>query len=73
MTAVAVVVFLISKFLAGAWVVVLTIPPLMSLFWRIEGYYSQISQELKLGKTPPLPRQRESLVVVPTTTVSLLT
>ena len=32
MTAVAVVVFLFTKFLEGAWVVVLTIPLLMLLF-----------------------------------------
>jgi amino acid transporter len=72
MTAIAVVVFLVSKFLHGAWVVVLTIPLLMLLFSRIEHYYAQVAKELKLGKTPPHPRQRESIVVVPTTTVSLL-
>ncbi len=73
MTAIAVVVFLISKFFEGAWVVVLTIPLLMVLFSRIEGYYAQVAKELKFGKTPPPPRQHESIVVVPTTTVSLLT
>jgi amino acid transporter len=73
MTAIAVVVFLASKFLAGAWVVVLTIPLLMILFSRIEGYYAEVAKELKFGRTPPPPHQRESIVVVPTTTVSLLT
>jgi hypothetical protein len=73
MTAIAVVVFLISKFVEGAWVVVLTIPLLMVLFSRIEHYYADVAQELKLGKTPSAPRKRESVVVVPTTTVSVLT
>ena len=73
MTAIAVVVFLISKFLNGAWVVVLTVPLLMILFSRIEGYYTGVASELKLGKTPPIPKQRESVVVVPTTMVNLLT
>jgi amino acid transporter len=73
MTAIAVVVFLASKFLEGAWVVVLTIPLLMILFSRIEGYYAGVAKELKFGRTPPPPHQRESIVVVPTTTVSLLT
>jgi amino acid transporter len=73
MTAIAVVVFLASKFLEGAWVVVLTIPMLMILFSRIEGYYAGVAKELKFGRTPPPPRQRESIVVVPTTTVNLLT
>ncbi|HMD56479.1 MAG TPA: APC family permease [Solirubrobacteraceae bacterium] len=73
MTAIAVVVFLTTKFLAGAWVVVLTIPLLILLFERTESYYAQIARELKLGRTPPPPCKRESVVVIPTTTVSLLT
>ncbi len=73
MTAIAVIVFLVSKFLAGAWIVVLTIPLLMALFSRIEHYYGEVARELKLGKTPPPPRKRESIVVVPSTTTSLLT
>ena len=73
MTAVAVVVFVISKFLAGAWVVVVTIPLLMVLFSRTESYYADVARELKLGKTPPPPHRRESVVIIPTTTTSVLT
>jgi amino acid transporter len=73
MTAVAVVVFLGSKFLAGAWVVVIAIPALMMLFNMTEHYYQGVAKELKLGKTPPRPRKRESIVIVPTSTVNLLT
>jgi amino acid transporter len=73
MTAIAVVVFLVSKFLEGAWVVVLTIPFLMILFRRIESYYAEVARELRFGKTPPPPHARESVVVIPSTTVSLLT
>ena len=43
MTAVAVVVFLVSKFLAGAWVVVIAIPALMLLFTRTERYYEAVA------------------------------
>jgi amino acid transporter len=73
MTAVAVVVFLSTKFLAGAWVVTVVVPLLMLLFSRIEKYYAAVAHELKLGKTPPHPRKRESIVVVPSSTVTLLT
>ncbi len=73
MTAIAVVVFLISKFVAGAWVVVVAIPAMIILFARIEGYYAEVASELKLGKTPPAPRKGESVVIVPTSTVNLLT
>jgi amino acid transporter len=73
MTAVAVVVFLVSKFTEGAWVVVVTVPVLMLLFSRIETYYGRVASALRLGRTPDLPHKRESIVIVPTSTVSTLT
>jgi hypothetical protein len=73
MTAVAVVVFLATKFLAGAWIVTIVIPLLMLLFWRIENYYTEVARELRLGLSPDIPRRRESVVIVPTSTVNLLT
>jgi len=73
MTAIAVIVFLGTKFTSGAWVVVIAIPSLMLLFDRTEHYYQAVAKELKLGKTPPHPRKRESVVIVPTSTVNLLT
>ncbi len=73
MTAIAVVVFLSTKFLAGAWVVTLAIPLLMFLFSHTESYYAKVGAELRLGRTPGPPRRRESIVIVPTSTVNLLT
>jgi hypothetical protein len=72
-TTIAVLVFVFTKFLAGAWVVVVAIPALMLLFHQTERYYDAVAVELKLGKTPPRPRKRESIVIVPTSTVNLLT
>ena len=73
MTSVAVVVFIFSKFLEGAWVVVLTIPALMLLFNRIETYYAEVANELELGVTPACPTRPRGLVVVPVTSVNRLT
>jgi amino acid transporter len=73
MTAIAVVVFLVSKFLTGAWVVVIAIPALMVLFDQTERYYDAVAHELKLGKTPPPPHKCHSVVIVPASTVNLLT
>jgi amino acid transporter len=73
MTAITVVVLLFTKFLEGAWVVVLVIPLLILLFSRTEGYYRQVARELKLGRTPPRPRKRDSIVLIPSSTVNLLT
>ena len=73
MTAVAVIVFLATKFLAGAWVITLVIPLLIVVFWRTENYYAKVGAELRLGRTPGLPRRHGSVVIVPTTTITALT
>jgi len=72
-TAIAVLVFVFSKFLEGAWVVVVAIPVLMLLFDRTERYYAEVAKELELGQTPPRPHAEKSLVIVPTSKVNLLT
>jgi amino acid transporter len=71
-TAIAVVVFVASKFLAGAWLVVVTVPLLMLLFARIESYYDRVAAQLRLGKTPPLPKASPSVVVLPVATVTVM-
>ena len=73
MTAGAVVVLLGTKFLEGAWAIVVAIPFLIALFHRTEIYYEAVGRELKLGMTPPRPHRRDSVVIVPTSTVNLLT
>jgi amino acid transporter len=73
LTALAVLVALLTKFMEGAWAVALAIPLLILLFWRIEGYYANVGLELRIGKTPPRPRKRQSIVIIPISTVNLLT
>ncbi|WP_249009807.1 APC family permease [Conexibacter sp. DBS9H8] len=73
MSGLAAVIFVFSKFTEGAWVLVIVIPGLIFTFHRIERYYAEVGRELRLGFTPPRPVRRESVVIVPTTTVSLLT
>ena len=73
MTGLAVVVLLGSKFLEGAWAVVIAVPVLILFFHRTENYYEDVGRELKLGLTPPRPTRHESIVIVPTSTVNLLT
>ena len=72
-TAIAVVVLLGSKFLEGAWVIVIAVPVLIFGFHRTEIYYARVGRELKLGLTPPRPSKHESIVLVPASTVNLLT
>ncbi|MET7397971.1 APC family permease [Dactylosporangium sp. NPDC005572] len=71
-TAVATVIFLVTKFTEGAWVVVLVVPALILLFVRIHVYYGRARQLLGVGEIPDKPRARPSVVVVPVAGVSRL-
>ena len=73
MTAIATVVFLFSKFLEGAWVVVVAVPTFVLLFVRIQAYYGRVAHELGLGSRQAKPAAQRSLVVVPVAAVSRLT
>jgi amino acid transporter len=73
MTGVATAVFLFSKFLEGAWVVVIAIPAFVLLFVRIHAYYKRAGHDLGLGSHPRKPVAKPCLVIVPVTTVSRLT
>ncbi|WP_369390910.1 APC family permease [Streptomyces sp. CG1] len=73
LTTLAGVILLTTKFLAGAWVVVVAVPLLMLLFARIERYYTAVGEELGLGRVPDPPdRRTASLVIVPLGEVSKL-
>jgi amino acid transporter len=72
-TASATVIFLVTKFVGGAWVVVVIVPLLIVLFNRVEAYYTRAGRELGIGVIPEHPERRPTLVVVPVTNVSRLT
>jgi amino acid transporter len=72
-TAVALAIELFSKFLAGAWLVVIVVPLMVLLFRRINATYQQIGTALALGQTPPRPRKIPSTVIVPVVRMSRLT
>ena len=72
-TASATVIFLLTKFLAGAWVVVVTVPLFIYLFMRINRYYGHTSRALGIGTIPAPPVSRRLTVLVPVVTLSSLT
>ncbi|WP_328398544.1 APC family permease [Streptomyces sp. NBC_00390] len=72
LTLVAGLVLLTTKFLEGAWVVVVAVPLLMLLFARIARYYTAVGRELGLGRVPPPVRRTDSLVIVPVGEISKL-
>jgi amino acid transporter len=72
-TAAALVIELVSKFTAGAWLIVLVVPLLILMFTRVHASYDRIGALLELGRKPPPPRRLSSLVVVPLGGMSRLT
>jgi amino acid transporter len=73
LTTLAGAILLTTKFLEGAWIVVIAVPLMMVLFSRIERYYTRVGQELELGRIPGPPARRTgSLVIVPLGEVSKL-
>lgn len=76
LTAVAGLVLLAEKFTEGAWLLLLIIPALVTLFFRIENYYGEVAGQLRLREIPPRPRpapEAKELVVVPVVTMSEVT
>ena len=73
LTFAATVIELVSKFLAGAWLVALVIPLLVLLFLSICRTYDRIGVQLEIGQVPPPPVKQASLVVVPVSGMSRLT
>jgi amino acid transporter len=69
-TGLATVIFLVSKFTAGAWVVVVAVPLFILLFLRVHAYYEAARRSLGIGRVPPKPESRPILVVVPLAGIS---
>ncbi|HXX90304.1 MAG TPA: APC family permease [Acidimicrobiales bacterium] len=72
-TALATVVFLVSKFTEGAWVVVVAVPLFIFVFLRIHAYYERAAQELGIDVIPEPPVGKRTIVIVPVNRVSQLT
>jgi amino acid transporter len=71
-TGLATVVFILTKFTEGAWVVVVAVPGFIFLFTRIHRYYRRVGLELGLGTIPGKPEVKPTFVIVPVVAVSRL-
>lgn len=64
-TGIVAVVIAVTKFMTGAWIVVIIIPILVVIFLRINRHYSDVSRQLNLsGATVPPPVRNLVLVLV---------
>ncbi|WP_308163170.1 APC family permease [Nocardia alni] len=76
LTGTVALVLLISKFTAGAWLLLLIVPILIALFHRVQRYYRAVAEQIGLGRTPEAPapsRRADTVVIVPVANVSDLT
>lgn len=64
-TFVVMIVFALSKFRDGAWIVVFLIPTLVFIFFRIHYHYRDLAKELSLDSFGAPPRIRRNRVIVP--------
>jgi amino acid transporter len=72
-TGVATVIFLLTKFTEGGWVVVVAVPAFIFGFHRVRGYYAQVQEECALPpSTTTAPRERV-IAVVPVNAINSIT
>ena len=65
-TAIVMLVFAVTKFREGAWIVLIVIPLLVWLFFTIHRHYKDLSSRLTLDKFSGLPaRQTRHRVIMP--------
>lgn len=65
-TGIATMIFVVTKFVEGAWVVVLAIPVIIFLFGRIRRYYDRAGRQLQIGDLPqPVTPWPTPIVIVP--------
>lgn len=73
LSALATVIFVLTKFTEGAWIVVVVVPLIILLFVRVRTYYGRVEATLALGPPSAIPSHLSVLAVIPITAVSLLT
>lgn len=65
LTAVVTVVFAVTKFRDGAWVILLVIPSIVVVFYQIKKHYRDIARQLSLEDYGPPPRVDRHRVILP--------
>jgi amino acid transporter len=64
-TGIVMIVFAVTKFKDGAWVVVILTPTLVAIFSTIHHHYKQVAKQLSLDEYTPQPRVAHQRVVMP--------
>jgi len=64
-TAIVMLIFAITKFKDGAWIIVLLVPLLVFVFFRIHHHYKRVAKQLSLEQYGALPRMGRHRVILP--------
>ena len=64
-TATATVIIASTKFIHGAWIVIILLPVLMMMFRAIHSHYVTVTKEIALTRDTRPPRPRRNLVIIP--------
>jgi amino acid transporter len=64
-TSIVMLVFAVTKFREGAWIVLLVTPFLVAIFFTIHRHYKQLAHQLSLETAHPLPVVRRHRVIIP--------
>jgi amino acid transporter len=65
LTAIVAVVFAVTKFTEGAWIILIVIPALVSVLFAIHRHYRELAVELSLEDYGAAPRVRRHRVLIP--------
>jgi amino acid transporter len=63
-TLAVVLIFSITKFMEGAWIVIVITPILLWLITKVYNHYEQVANELRINLDDPLP-EKESIIIIP--------
>ncbi|GMA61580.1 APC family permease [Alicyclobacillus fastidiosus] len=66
----ACLIFGITRFQDGAWLVCICVPAMILVFSRIQKHYMQLRQDLKYDLTRPMQPRKESITIVPIASVN---
>jgi len=64
-TAIVMLIFAITKFRDGAWLIMILIPSLVSIFFAIHRHYLQLAEHLSLSDYTPPTKLRRQQVIIP--------
>ncbi len=64
-TLIVMIVFVVTKFSGGAWIIVALVPTLVLIFFRIHSHYKHLARQLSLEDFGAAPRMSRHRVILP--------